>query len=88
MIATINVTSAASNTKATRAHIPEAKGLNTGRMGELNYLFSEAGLDLVEVRESRPPQTQIHCLQRWSITWGTSPRRAALGYKPTRKSRE
>ena len=54
VIVTINVISA-----ATRAHI-EANGLNTtGRMAELDYLFSETGLDLVGVQESRLPQTQI-----------------------------
>ena len=60
MIATINVTSASSSGGATRAHVPEAKGLNTaGRMAELNYFFSDAGLDLIGVQESRLPQTQI-----------------------------
>ena len=60
MIATINVTSAASRGGATKAHIPETGGLNiTGRMAELDYLFSEADLDIIGVQESRLPQTQI-----------------------------
>ena len=60
MIATINVTSATSGGRATKAHIPDTGGLNiTGRMAELDYLFSEADLDIIGVQGSRLPQTQI-----------------------------
>ena len=31
----------------------------TGRMAELDYLFSDADLDIIGVQESRLPQTQI-----------------------------
>ena len=60
LIASINVTSAASGSGATREHTCEAGGLNmTGRMAELDYLFSGADLDIIGVQESRLPQTQI-----------------------------
>ena len=60
MIATINVTSAISGGGATKALIPDTGGLNiTGRMDELDYLFSEADLDIIGVKGSRLPQTQI-----------------------------
>ena len=49
MIATINVTCSGG---ATSAHI-------TGRMAELDHLFSEAGLDIIGVQESRLPQTPL-----------------------------
>ena len=55
-----NVTSAASSGGATRAHMPDAGGLNTrGRMAELDYLFSETDLDIIGAQESTQPQTQI-----------------------------
>ena len=60
MIAIINVTSASSGGGATKAHVPDAGGLNiTGRMPELDNLFSEADIDIIGVKESRLPQTQI-----------------------------
>ena len=38
----------------------ETDGLNmTGRMAELDYLFSDADLDIIGVQESKLPQTQI-----------------------------
>ena len=60
MIATINVKSATSGGGATKAHVPDTGGLNiTGRMAELDNLFSEADIDTIGVQESRLPQTQI-----------------------------
>ena len=60
MIATINVTSATSSGEATKAHIPDTGGMNiAGRMAELDFLFCEAGLDIIAVQESGLPQTQI-----------------------------
>ena len=53
MSATINVTSATSGGGANKTHIPNTRGLNiTGRMAELDYLFSEADLDIIGVQES------------------------------------
>ena len=60
MIAAINVTSATSSGGAMKAHTPDTGGLNiTGHMAELDYLFSEAELDIIGVQERRLPQTQI-----------------------------
>ena len=74
MIATINVTSATSGGGATKAHIPDTGGSNiTGRMAELDYLFSEADLDIIGVQESRP-QTQIHQTRDYTVfNSGASP---------------
>ena len=50
--------SASSGGGATKAHVPDAGGLNiTGRMAELDNLFSEADYDIIAVQESRLPQT-------------------------------
>ena len=60
LIASINVTSAVSGSGAAKERTYETGGLNmTGRMAELDYLFSDADLDIIGVQESRLPQTQI-----------------------------
>ena len=48
LIASINVTSAVSGGGAAREHTYETGGLiMTGRMAELDYLFSDADLDII-----------------------------------------
>ena len=60
LIASINVTSAVSGSGGAKERTYETGGLNmTGRMAELDYLFSDADLDIIGVQESRLPQTQI-----------------------------
>ena len=56
LIASINVTSAVSGSGAAKERTYETGGLNmTGRMAELDYLFSDADLDIIGVQESRLP---------------------------------
>ena len=60
LIASINVTSAVSSTGVVKENVCNDGGLNiTGRMAELDYLFSGADLDIIGAQESRLPQTQI-----------------------------
>ena len=60
LIASINVTSAVSSSGVVKENVCNDGGLNiTGRMAELDYLFSGADLDIIGVQESRLPQTQI-----------------------------
>ena len=94
-IASINVTSAVSGSGAAREHTYETGGLNmTGRMAELDYLFSDADLDIIGVQESRFAANAdfvdewIHSLQLWSDAWQASLRCASVGQETSRKSRE
>ena len=75
MIATINVTSASSGGGATEAYVPDTGGLNiTGRMAELDNLFSEADIVIIGVQESRLPQTQILQTRDYTVfNAGSSP---------------
>ena len=89
MIATISGTCAAFSGGATKTHIPEARGLNTtGRMAELGYLFSEAGLDIIGVQESGLPQTQIHQTSDYTVfNSGASPSKHHYGVQLRVKKR-
>ena len=89
MIAAVNVTSAASSGGATKAHVPETGGLNImGRMAELDYLFSEADLDIIGVQESELPQTQILQTRDYTVfNSGASPGKHHYGVQLWTKKR-
>ena len=68
--------------RSTKAHVPDTGVLNiTGRMAELDNLFSEADIDIIGVQESRLPQTQILQTRDYTVfNSGASPRPARLDY--------
>ena len=95
LIASIIVTSAVSGNGAAREHAERSGGLNmTDRMAELDYLFSDADLDIIGVQESRLPQTQILQTSGYTVfNAGAMPGKhhygsAAVGQETPRKSRE
>ena len=93
LIASINVTSAVSGSGAAKERTYETGGM-TGRMAELDYLFSDAGLDIIGVQESRLPQTQILRTNEYTVfNSGAMPGKhhygvQLLGQETSRKSRE